>query len=605
MQPPVEPFAHAHEAELLLARVLTRAKGDVATKVQQALRAIYAAQASALGATRQIQAAHEAVRLLSGCAAGDEELTLAQEHATSFQKVLTRGMPAGASDSRGSSRPRWSATAPAVHVFPREPILPPVAGAEAPAEETEAPDTDDAPPVLLDELKRAMDEEVAEAQEAEQRAAGLDAETVAEAERTAQAQRDEAALQAMDADENVELTFAPSPSPATPEPPDEDEQAEPPGPPPEPPLTVAERRALFETGLYEFHRDALADLYGQRVESQAEDASWPELERIERLLLDHADALAWLGAPAIELLARDVLAAEDAPSAFAAALPLLSIEGADAADAVIRAMIPDAGERLPGLVEAMRLTGHRELLARLPRLVRSDAPPSARAAAARVLGEKTPLDDQLLEQLLTDPDPRVVAVTVETLWRRGERHARARLEYMAAHPAEEPAATAILVAACAMGSSSAMAKVRAGLAPAGDPPLALFRLLAACGTAKDAELLSYWAVDGLEELGAAGIGALGWLGSPRAVEILKSLLDDEDKADAARSALERIEKAGGAPVAPAQAAALLADPATPNADRETAFLLLVAKSGKHVAFDPTWTVRQQRDAAAAWSRQRG
>jgi hypothetical protein len=359
--------------------------------------------------------------------------------------------------------------------------------------------------------------------------------------------------------------------------------------------------------------DELASDFEVRQATVSEDASWSELEQLDRTQLARADALAWQGASVVEPLARAVATATEAGPAFAAALPLLCIDSIDATDAVMRAAEHGRPAAVDGLVEAFRQAHSPEVAARLPFLLEENATPGARQIALRVMAERGAVSDAQLDQLLLDPDPAMVSAAVSSILRVGKTYALARLEYMADHPAEEPAATEILVAAAVIGSFRARERLRARVR-AGDVNDRLIHALAACGDERDVAPLAELALAG-GPLASPAIVALGWLGSAHAIPPLCELVDDDGFAEEAMAALTWLlgpaATPPGATLGPGRwwagvpwsvksPASLLAADDTGALWRELAFLELVARTGQHIAFDPTWPVPRQRAAAASW-----
>jgi len=371
--------------------------------------------------------------------------------------------------------------------------------------------------------------------------------------------------------------------------------------------TQTDRVSAFADELLKTHLAELSQLWRTRPRS-----TWRDLARREALIVEHVDAVVWLGPPAVQPLVRALIAAEQPEDSFAAAIPLLSIEGADTADAVLRALEACSEGARPGLMEALRLGAHSEIVPRLARLIRLGPLPPVSAAVIKVLGERGAVDDGLLEKLVSDPDPLVVAAAAESVVRNGPTYATARLEYMAEREYAEPAATTLLWAATILGSARTRSRLRKRLRGESNPPIRLVEAIAACGDESDVNLLVSIAHSGEEEAVTAALRALGWLGTAEALPAIDEFIDGE-LADEAQQAISRITGpdrqarlgagrwVAGRPWRAAEVAAILAAPEARGIDRELAFWELVARTGLHVPFDSTWPVMRQRQAAAMWT----
>ncbi len=570
----------------------------LARRVAQAMHLVYGARSTGSSAARRSAAAIDAGRLIGDCL---QQLQAQPAPTRSVQVVLaltTRAASAvhairqqaeaelhgsiGAAGGAGTPTPwetawtrtnlRWSLGVAVVHDTAHPPLAPPLLvsaereEADEPVEDSddEEEEVDEAPVMELGTLKALAD--------------------------TLAAEDDDAASP----DENGGQ-FLPPLAPAA-------------FPPRQPPEQTG--RELLAT-----HLKALEADFDARQAGMAEDAGWTQLERLERSLLARADAVAWMGASVVELLAHAVVSAEASGSAFAAALPLLCMEGVDTADVVLRAAELGRAETVDGLVEAFRLAQHPEAAMRLPALLDTSATPVTQRIALRVVAERGGVDDLQLERLLTEHDATLVGTAVAHILRAGKGYALARLEYMADRTADEPAATEIVVAAAVLGSLRARERLRA-LVYAGKVNDRLIHALAAVGDEGD--------VDALAELALAGgppstpaMVALGWLGSARAIPTLRELALDDGFTEEATAALAQImgpagaaderatlgpgRWAAGAPWTVRFPAAILAGASTGALWRELAFLDLCARTGHHIPFDPTWPVAQQRAAAGSWS----
>lgn len=594
------------EADTLLCRFWGRllptpsGRAPIGALAARALHALHRARLSR-GVARQATLVAEAAGLLGECLGtlqtGSPEKAeekglvecaasaLRTLHAlrTELEQVLfatgSVGAPLGAPDvaplpTEEDHGLKWSSHTAMFHDLPREPILlplPPDAGDEpesaADGEADDEPD-ENAPPMSLDEL-RALANSLG-------------------------AERDDVAR---DEDGRETSLLVPEPARALPAP--------------------DERMNEFVPELLTAHLEAVAALFGAWREAQCTDGTWDVIERLERGMRDHADAIAWLGSQAVEPLFRALLLAEAPGPAFAAAFPLLCINGFDTADAVLLLLDSDPGGRKEGLVEAMRLSPHPEVQARLPLLLAPDASPSARLAAVRALGDRGALDDPTLDRLLSDPDADVVAAAVEHILCTGKTYALPRLEYMTERVVAEPAAQTVLATAAVLGSGRARGKLRSRLwqtLQQGEPvPTRLVDALAACGDESDVDLLTSLAVVSLEDPLDAVLRALGWLGSARALPLLREFAQDveaaanslrlllgEEAAADPRATLGQGRWMRGKPWTASIPAAMFADPDTPSDLRELAFLDLVARTGLHVPFDRTWPAARQRQAAPAF-----
>jgi hypothetical protein len=599
----------AQRASVALCRVMAHLDGaripelhaTMAPWVAQAMQAIYGARAPGSSAARRAAAAATAGQFLGKCLTvlqaqptppppiqGVLGLTARAASAVYALQQQAEAEFASVSGARATGSPTssgvpqqatlgWSRGVAIVHALGQTPILPPTldaedsldAGAESePGEGDGPPDDDDellddGPVMTLDAL-RALAEAILADDALEREAA-----------------------------EDVQEPPVPPLAPAT--------------PPPRQDVDHMGDRLRIEL------LDELASDFDTRQAGMSEDASWRELERLEQSMFAHVDGLAWQGTSIVEPLARAVVTAKESGPAFAAALPLLCMDGVDAADAVLRAVERGLLSNVDGLVEALRMVHNPEAAARLPLLLEEAATPGARQIASRVLLERDALGDHQLERLLVDPDPTLLGVAVRHILSAGKGYALARLEYMAERPADEPAATEVVVAAAVLGSAKARERLRERVR-AGDANDRLLHALAACGDERDVAPIAQLALVG-GPLASPAMVALGWLGSASAVAPLRELADDDGFAEEAMAALAQLlgpaatdpaAKLGpgrwwaGVPWSVQDPARLLVAEDTGALWRELAFLELVARTGQHIPFDPTWSVTRQRAAAASW-----
>jgi len=568
----LEPVDCIRDATSRLCRVIAQIDLDevnavdapqLASQIVAALHALYEAQGVTTdGSLRQVSALGEAERLLAISAESlRSQVGMADPIAANVVaaagsiRALREQLRQGASALPQSTlqwEPRWHKDI-GVHRLQRSALVPPV---KAPEEPTEAADELEPPPLSIDELK-AM---------------------------AASALED-------GGDEGEQEASESSPG-------EEEDAVEHP---------QSDRVSAFADKLLKTHLAELSQHWRTRPRS-----TWRDLARREALIVEHVDAIVWLGPPAVQPLVRALIAAEQPGDSFAAAIPLLSIEGADAADAVLRALETCSGEARPGLLEALRLGAHSEIVPRLARLIRLGPRPPVSAAVIKVLGERGAVDDGLLEKLVSDPDPLVVAAAAESVVRNGPNYATARIEYMAEREYAEPAATTLLWAASILGSARTRSVLRKRLRSESNPPIRLVEAIAASGDESDVDLLVSIAHDGEEEAVTAALRALGWLGAEQALPAIDEFIDGE-LADEAKQAIARITGpdrqarlgAGrwlaGRPWSAAQVVTMLADPEAPGIDRDLTFRELVARTGLHVPFDSAWPVMRQRQAAAMWT----
>jgi hypothetical protein len=591
------------EATAALCRLLARVDGveldgvdskAAARQVATAMRAMYEARVPGRSAGRRSALAAEAGQLIGKCLTSfrpnqttepgvKEVLALMVRAASALRRLqeqlqgeLNRlGTIASAGPlARGvgvqRAAPSWGLGIAVIHDHGRPPIVPPIAnpsdepGDSQDDDDAEGDDEDDhealmnAPPMPLDKLRALAD------------------------------------LLLAQADDVFDIP---------------DEIAEP------LPLPVRTHRQPSQVNdeLLALHLGELTHVFDVRRTGIASDLTWRGLERLERSMVARADAIAWLGSGVVEPLARALLAAEEPGPVFGAALPLLSIAGVDAADAVLRAAEAGRANTIDGLVEALRFGPHPEATARLPALLDKGATPGARLIGLRVLAERGAVDDAQLERMLVDPDPAILSAAVSFILRSGKSYALARLEYMAEQPAEEPAASEMLVVAAVFGSARACERLRARVHEGESNPRLIVGL-AACGDERDVEPLVELALACGEETSTA-IVALGWLGSARAIAPLRELADDDDFGEEATLALTQLlgpaavdpsAKLGagrwsaGQPWTVHAAVNALGHEGSGALLRELAFLELVARTGQHVPFDPAWPVARQRAAAATW-----
>jgi hypothetical protein len=567
----------------------------LARLVARSMQALYGTRGIGASAAHRSNAAARAGNWLGDClamlqaqalpASGQEILTLTALAASAVYALGQAAM--GEWGAGGTPRvvgtPRrlpsplsgieWSRNAAAVHAYERSPMLPPTAAPTDEGTDSSETDFDDdvedgplesLPSVPLDELRAVT----------------------------------ESLLTASDRDVNGG-------------PPDSDVAAPPKASLPTPAQHHVDRQ---QEALLEAHLGELADTFDRRQNGKANDATWTNLERFDRSLLARADAVAWLGTSVIDSLAQKLVAAEQSGPAFGAALSLLCVDGLDATDAVLRAAERGARDTVDGMTEAVLFACNQEAMDRLPLLLDVTASPGARLVATRVMAARETLADHQLELLLGDPDPAVVAAALGAILCAGKAYALPRLEYMVSRPLEDPAATEVLLAASVMGSTLARGRLRARLR-ADSVSDRLVLAVAACGDEQDVATLAELALAG-GPVASSAMVALGWLGSGHALPALRELAAEDAFAEGALAALAQIlgraadlssDTLGpgrwwaGTPWSVNAPARLLADEDTGALWRELAFLELVARTGQHVPFSPSWPVARQRSAAAMWA----
>ncbi|HJZ84563.1 MAG TPA: hypothetical protein VKN99_05295 [Polyangia bacterium] len=595
----VDPQAGVREANAVLNRVLARlgelAEPDIdragaGQALVAAIRALYDALAPTASEGKRADAVTDAMRQLSAGLALLQERPLQSTEATlvlhetaralallfpvqkqlqevalaNFQNRKAMRMdPAGRVGTGAGVLYQWSRAKLLLHAIDRLTVGPTFAPApQAPPPEPEEPD--DAPPGFTMEELKAM----------------------------------AAAIQ----------QGGPLPG-SEPEPEAEEAPSEPPAP-----LTLPVPEQPLPDDLLATHLAVLATLYEQRRFEQGDPGTpWIRLAATEQRIYERVDAVAWLGDDVVARLAEALEGVDGAPAGFAAALPLCAISGVDAVDAVFRALeaLPEAAH--PGVLEALRLSPHPEVSARLVGLLRVEAPGSVRAGAVTIAAERGLLQEHAVTALLADPDPAVVAAAATAALRTGKRHLVPKLEELSQWAQMEPAASALLTAAAVLGGARARERMRRRVADEPEPPVRLVEVLAACGDERDVAALAQVARAGGEAAPVA-IRTLGWLGASAALEMLILLVRDPELGEHALPALERLtgspdparaqvasgRRYRGAPWTTAVPLAVLADPGASAPDRDLAFLDLVARTGLHVPFDPSWPIERQRGAISGW-----
>src|SRR5262249_50584677 len=386
----VDPQAGVREANAVLNRVLARlgelAEPDIdragaGQALVAAIRALYDALAPTASEGKRADAVTDAMRQLSAGLALLQERPLQSTEATlvlhetaralallfpvqkqlqevalaNFQNRKAMRMdPAGRVGTGAGVLYQWSRAKLLLHAIDRLTVGPTFAPApQAPPPEPEEPD--DAPPgFTMDELKAMA-----------------------------------AAIQ----------QGGPLPG-SEPEPEAEEAPSEPPAP-----LTLPVPEQPLPDDLLATHLAVLATLYEQRRFEQGDPGTpWIRLAATEQRIYERVDAVAWLGEDVVARLAEALEGVDGAPAGFAAALPLCAISGVGAVDAVFRALeaLPEAAH--PGVLEALRLSPHPEVSARLVGLLRVEAPGSVRAGAVTIAAERGLLQEHAVTARLADPD---------------------------------------------------------------------------------------------------------------------------------------------------------------------------------------------------------
>jgi len=280
-------------------------------------------------------------------------------------------------------------------------------------------------------------------------------------------------------------------------------------------------------------------MLGSQRTPQLGDA-WRSIEFLERRMLTAVDAIATLGEPALRQVEELVVdsPAKDPARAFAATMILGCIEGRDAlaaAERVIYHLSAADPEVARYSAEALKIVPHPHVgLTMRTMLAESDE--AYRTLAIDVLAAR---GEASLEELLrsaSDPSPSVAAIALPALALAAP--SEPQLSPLLLHAAaNEELAPAAWLAMALCGHPHSTHAPRAAL---GGPDEAQAALALALVCDHDiAQLL-------LERLVAAptpGLAtAVGWAGSPAAVEPLIALLthDDEDVSTAAAYALDRI-----------------------------------------------------------------
>lgn len=303
--------------------------------------------------------------------------------------------------------------------------------------------------------------------------------------------------------------------------------------------------------LYETHLDEAEFLESQWERALvAPDRRWPDVAQREARLLAHVDALVLGARPVAQRLLQPALESEDVARVTSAALALLEDGSGLARDAVREAFLDGPSEPRPGLRRALELCEREDLLPELTApLLSEDTEPDILAAALEVHTARGRCPDVPLEDLLSSPEPRVVAAACKAVVTLSAPPAGAVLHWLeeAMRSPVFSVRDAALVAGAVLGLRAAWARClgvveACGGASPGRIPLLL---LAMGGAAREQELLL--SLLGEPHLRADVAWALGHTGRRAAAEACLELLEEPD-ARVVRLATESFAAISGFPL---------------------------------------------------------
>jgi uncharacterized protein (TIGR02270 family) len=324
--------------------------------------------------------------------------------------------------------------------------------------------------------------------------------------------------------------------------PEEDEE-----PPPPPPVTFAFEVAIEERdALRTLARDTLEDigsLGNLRVPIPTE--TWLDQAPFEQRLLDNIDYFASLGGACLPLVTLYHKEAEvpDAMRAFAVAFTLGCIEGSDTIGTAISVLKRSAPEEWSGFVDGFVLAPHSGIDQQLPELLVHPNPKLA-AVALEVLGKRGSLPDDVIEWTRPRNDPGLTLALVRALASNLSRDtALPYLDELLFSEIDDELWLAAATSAIRRGHGRARDRIRDMLrAP---PSLARaeggIHLLGLAGHPRDMELLGYAARTYPTSKVARALGRFGHASS---IPLLIELLAIEAVAEAAGESLDRVTAAG-------------------------------------------------------------
>ncbi len=387
-------------------------------------------------------------------------------------------------------------------------------------------------------------------------------------------------------------------------------------------------RAYLEWTSRQEHLEALSMLHSQRLSLLGDpEIEWPRLERTERRMLAHLDAVVAGGAESVRAVASGVLVGEEG-LAFAGALALASIPHPSARGVLAAVAEAAAPPVLAGIGAALTHAAApwiRELLATWLAHPRAEL----RQLALDAGSHRRELDPDAAEATLLDPDPELRAAAAEAMRRLRHAPAIAQLVSLARDEDDRVRAAALLALVCLdarRGAEICRERIAAGIDDAALQRLAL------CGDRADLHLFAELRLRAPEH--GAVVRALGIHGAPEAVPLLLEALETgtEPVREAAMESLEllsglRVEDRG--PAAPwaawwrawrgalAGAARLrrgraldlgvcleeLGDPGSPWAWRRRASWELAILGAQEASFEPDAFVARQREALGRLERE--
>ena len=284
--------------------------------------------------------------------------------------------------------------------------------------------------------------------------------------------------------------------------------------------------------LYETHLDEAEFLAGQWERALvAPDRRWPDVAQREARLLAHVDALVLGERPVAQRLLLPTLGSDEVARVTPAALALLEDGSGSSRHAVLDAFLEGPPEPRPGLRRALELCEREEFLSALTApLLSEDTAPDVLAAALEVHTARGRCPDVPLEDLLSSPEPQVVAAACGAVMTVSAPPAGAVLHWLgeAMRSPVLRVRDAALAAGAVLGLRAAWARCRSMVEARGrtSPGRLPLLLLAMGGAAPEQELLRSFLRE--PRLRADVAWALGYTGRPAAAEACLELLEDSD-----------------------------------------------------------------------------
>lgn len=271
--------------------------------------------------------------------------------------------------------------------------------------------------------------------------------------------------------------------------------------------------------------------------------TWLDIRPFEDTLLSHLDAFVAFGDPVLPLISLYHAEADvpDEGRAFAAALVLGSIEGADTVGAAVAIMQCSQPEELPGWTTGLALAPSEHIEAAMEELTRHDRADLS-AAAISVLDRRATLRDETARALRGRDEPEVARAMARAL--RGALPREEATTWLVAL-SEDPdlalvACSSLVIRDLRLGQTRIIELLGRYDAVVDE---ALHGLLCLAGTHGDAERLLRWASAAPTVAKARGLGRYGHSGG---IAVLLDMFDPDEPelADACAEALERITGAG-------------------------------------------------------------